>query len=359
MPLTPAIKNRAKLAVLNLPSPLLRRVVVARRLVSYPNEIGDTIKVFSPSTVCDKDALPRLERAIKKDMLLHLITPDEYFLYGFADKSEAEKYAFVGDMERTVLCSRMYNSNPAGFVYMDKMATYRHFASFFKREVIEVAGEDDFEAYCSFADRHDTYMVKPSGSSRGNGIRKETVGPVTEERRLAFRRMLSSAPCVVEELIDQGSEMAALHPQSVNTIRYATFNDGGTISVICCFVKIGRGSSVVDNGGAGGFLAAVDEDSGQIITPGRTEHDEVIDVHPDTGIEIIGYQIPAWKELRSMVAELVKVLPEQKYVGWDLAWSETKGWVLVEGNSGGQFVGPQISKRQGIGPIVEMTFGRL
>lgn len=359
MPLISTIKKKAKLAVLDLPTPLIRRIVVARRLASHPGEVEDTIKAFAPSAICSKDALTRLGRAIKADMLRHLITPDEYFLYGFADKTEAEKDAFVGDMERTVLCSRIYNSNPAGFVYMDKMATYRHFSPFFKREVIEVAGEDDFEAYCAFADRRGAYMVKPSGSSRGNGIRKEVVGLGAEERRHAFRRMLASAPCVVEELIDQGSEMAALHPQSVNTIRYATFYDGESISVICCFVKIGRGSSVVDNGGAGGFLAAVDEETGKIITPGRTELGEVIDVHPDTGVKIIGYQIPAWEGLKSMVEELVRVLPEQRYVGWDLAWSGTKGWVLVEGNSGGQFVGPQISKREGIGPIIESTFGRL
>ncbi len=359
MPLVRTIRKIAKLVALNLPKPLLRRVVVARRLASHPNEVVDAIKVFSPLTACDEDALAELGRAIKADMLLHLITPDEYFLYGFGDKTEAEKDAFVGDMERTVLCSRMYNSNPAGFIYMDKMATYRHFMPYFKREVIEVTGECDFEAYCGFVDRHATYMVKPSGSSRGKGIRKETVGLKAGERRLAFRKMLSSAPCVVEELIDQGVEMAALHPQSVNTIRYATYYDGEAISVICCFVKIGRGASVVDNGGAGGFLAAVDEETGKVISPGRTELGEVIDVHPDTGVEIVGYQIPAWKELRSIVEELVRVLPEQKYVGWDLAWSGTKGWVLVEGNSGGQFVGPQISKREGIGPVVESTFGRL
>ncbi len=359
MPLTSTIKKKAKLAVLNLPAPILRRVVVARRLASHPNEVEDAIKAFAPSTACDMNALSRLERAIKADMLRHLITPDEYFLYGFADKTEAEKDSFVGDMERTVLCSRMYNSNPVGFVYMDKMATYRHFSPFFKREVIEVTGEGDFEAYCAFADKHAKYMVKPSGSSRGNGIRKEEVGPGAEERRHAFQRMLGTAPCVVEELIDQGGEMAALHPQSVNTIRYATFYDGESISIICCFVKIGRGSSVVDNGGAGGLLAAVDEETGKIITPGRTELGEVIDVHPDTGVGIVGYQIPAWEELKSMAAGLAKVLPEQKYVGWDLAWSGTKGWVLVEGNSGGQFVGPQISKREGVGPIIEETFGRL
>ena len=59
-----------------------------------------------------------------------------------------------------------------------------------------------------------------------------------------------------------------------------------------------------------------------------------------------------------MVSELVKVLPDQKYVGWDLEYS-TQGWVLVEGNSGGQFVGPQISLKKGVRPLIDKTFGSL
>lgn len=359
MPLISTIKRNVKLAILGLPTPILKRIVVMRWIASHPGEIKRTIVEFSVDAASDNSELARTEKKIKTEMHKHLITPDEYYLYEFADKTEAEKKEFVGDIERTVLCSRMYNTNPAGLIFMDKMATFRHFSEFFKREVIEIASKDDYESYCSFVDRHETYMVKPSGSSRGNGIIKEVVGSESEDRLCAFRRILDKGPCVIEEVIDQGEEMAKLHPQSVNTIRYATFYDAGSVNTICCFVKIGRGLSVVDNGGAGGFLAAVDEETGRIITPGRTEFGEDVDIHPDTGIRIIGYQIPAWGDLKSMILDLVKILPEQKYVGWDLAWSATKGWVLVEGNSGGQFVGPQISLKKGIGPIIESTFGRL
>ena len=116
---------------------------------------------------------------------------------------------------------------------------------------------------------------------------------------------------------------------------------------------------MIDNGGAGGFLAAIDEATGKIVTPGKTEFGEVIEVHPDTDIPLVGFQIPKWDELLELVKELPTVLPEQKYVGWDLALSETRGWVLVEGNSGGQFVGPQISKGQGIRSLVDETFGSM
>lgn len=353
------IKQRFKRFVLSSPAWLLRKIVVGRRLASQPNEIDQVINIF-----CKVSSLPDLDRtalkqAIRKDMTRHLITPDEYFLYDFASKTEAEKHEFVGDLERTVLCARLYNSNPAGMVFMDKMKTYESFQKYFKREVVQVKSEADFEAFKQFVSRHDHYMAKPVAASRGNGIRKEASPRTEEEIRAAFKALLEAGACVVEELIDQDQRIAQLHPQSVNTIRYATYLNGEQLHTIACFIKIGRGESVVDNGGAGGFLAAIDEVTGKITTPGKTEYGEVIEVHPDTGIPLVGFQIPEWEELLKLVKELPTVLPEQKYVGWDLALSETKGWVLVEGNSGGQFVGPQISKGQGIRSLVDETFGSM
>lgn len=354
-----AIVQNLKKLVLNCPAWFLRKVVVQRRLASNPSEIDDCIETFCGNKRYSATERTELKRRVRKDMRDHLITPDEYFLYDFASKTEQQKRSFVGDMERTVLCARLYNNNPAGLIFMDKMKTYEHFEPYFKRDVIKVASEADRETFERFISKHDRYMVKPIASSRGKGIRKIDASHTSESSQEIFDGILKSGACVIEELIDQDKRMSDLHPQSVNTIRYATYYDRGRIWTLACFIKIGRGESVVDNGGAGGFLAAIDEGTGIIITPGRTEFGEVIHVHPDTGVPIVGFKIPAWNELKSLVETLVKVLPEQKYVGWDLALSESEGWVLVEGNSGGQFVGPQIAKGQGVRDLVEATFGSL
>lgn len=353
------IKQGLKKVVLGCPAPILRKIVVRRRLASHPKEIEECIDLFCGQEGLSISDRAALAKAIRKDMNVHLITPDEFFLYDFASKTEQEKRSFVGDMERTILCARLYNNNPAGLVFMDKMKTYEQFKPYFKREVIQVATAADWGEFKRFSAAHDRYMVKPIAASRGNGIKKVESPQTSDELRAVFDDILRSGICVVEEVIDQDPRIARLHPESVNTIRYATYHDAGRSSTLACFIKIGRGKSFVDNGGAGGFLAAIDEESGTIITPGRTELGEVIEVHPDTGVPIVGFQVPAWSELKALVAELPKVLPAQKYVGWDLALSESKGWVLVEGNSGGQFVGPQIAKRQGIRHLVDATFGSL
>ena len=344
--------------VLSLQGAPLRVVMVGQYLVRHHGEIARCISEFELSS----EQTGWLHRQVKTieiigEMYKHLITPEEYFLYGFCSLTEQEKNEFVGDIERTVHCARLYNSSKSGRIFMNKLKTYELFKPFFRRDLIEIRSDQDYEKYLSFVKKHSTFLVKPSESSRGDGIYKETA--TTGSYDEAFHRILTKTPCVLEELINQADGMAKFHPESVNTIRYATFLMGGeSYETIACFVKIGRGSSIVDNGGAGGLLAAVDEKTGQIITAGRSELNEVYEVHPDTGVQIKGACIPRWNELKDMVKKLAQVLPDQRYVGWDLALSKD-GWVLVEGNSGGQFVGPQISMEKGIRSVVDRTFGGL
>lgn len=335
----------------------LRFVMVGQYLARHPGEISRCINEFRMGRG-RTGWLQRQRKALEilGDMFRHLITPEEYYLYEFPSLSEREKSEYVGDIERTIHCARLYNSSKSGRIFMNKQKTYELFKPFFRRDLIEVRSNQDYESFLDFVNRHPTFLVKPSESSRGAGIYQETVAPGSCDK--VFQELLAKTPCVLEELIVQADGMARFHPESVNTIRYATYLTDGGYETIACFVKIGRGPSIVDNGGAGGLLAAVDENTGQVVTAGRSEHDEVYDVHPDTGIRIIGACIPQWHELKDMVAKLVQVLPDQLYVGWDLALSKD-GWVLVEGNSGGQFVGPQISLKKGIRPVISRTFGEV
>ena len=72
-------------------------------------------------------------------------------------------------------------------------------------------------------------------------------------------------------------------------------------------------------------------------------------VHPLTGKPIVGYRIPFWNEIRTMVKELGLVVPELRYTGWDVAIT-SKGPILIEGNHRGMFdvqqQADQVGKRE-------------
>ena len=57
-----------------------------------------------------------------------------------------------------------------------------------------------------------------------------------------------------------------------------------------------------------------------------------------------------------MLKECMMVIPSIHYVGWDLAHTEN-GWVIVEGNHTGQFVGQQMPLNKGCAREVEEILG--
>ena len=153
--------------------------------------------------------------------------------------------------------------------------------------------------------------------------------------------------CVVEELIIQAHEIAQFHPESVNTMRIVAYRASAEETLIqWCFLRMGMGGSHTDNMSSGGLSALVDPATGIIYTTGRDWLGKTHLFHPDTGVQLVGFQIPEWDVLMGLVKEISNVIPEVKLVGWDFAYSE-KGWTFVEGNARPQCVSAQITEYNG------------
>lgn len=132
----------------------------------------------------------------------------------------------------------------------------------------------------------------------------------------------------------------------INTVRLPCFYSNGKFHVLNPFLRTGRKGAVVDNAGAGGIFACLDEETGVVVTDGINESNRFYKSHPDSGIVYKGWQVPKWDELLNLAEQIFKeCLPEHKYIGFDFALTDT-GWVLIEGNWG-QFVG-QYASRKGV-----------
>ena len=156
---------------------------------------------------------------------------------------------------------------------------------------------------------------------------------------------------VIEEVIDQNKELSEFHPESINTIRFASYYNKKEDKVIgaYAFFRMGVGDSIVDNLSQGGISAIIDIQSGVVITPAKDENCIEYLFHPNTNKQIIGYKIPKWNELLEFINNISRIIPDYPYISWDLALSN-KGWSLVEANTGGglhtiQMHGKGIRKR--------------
>ena len=319
-------------------------------------EIEKTINHFRPGI--SQAEFVRYKNDIWYCRAVYLIDPEEYFLYDFETLDDDKRHAFVGNREKELLC-RKINTNEAWKVFTDKWVTYQKFRDFYGREVIHISEKADLANLTAFIDRHKKAIIKPSSLSRGRGIMiVDSDSPDSIEKAVGelTRILEEGGSAVAEELIRQSEQTAVFHPKSVNTVRFTTFLHDGRVTHMMCVFRMGMGDSNVDNGGAGGICASVDVNSGTVTGPGTRENGEQFLKHPESGADIVGFRIPRWEELISTVDTLANILPEQKYVGWDLALTD-QGWVMVEGNSWGQFEINQMSSKTGMREIIDTTFG--
>ena len=213
-------------------------------------------------------------------------------------------------------------------ILSDKYKAYLHFKDYYQRDVINVRGRESENELKSFCDSHPHFIVKPLSNYSGRGIQIYN----TEDGSFSAENLIDSYPggFVAEELIKQDAQLSRLHPKSVNTLRINTVNYGDSIEVKWPCLRIGLGDSIVDNAGAGGVFGAVDVSTG-VISDASDEFHRTYTQHPDSGIPLIGFQVPRWQEACEMAKKLAGLIPGCHFVGWDLALTD-KGWVMVEGN---------------------------
>ena len=220
------------------------------------------------------------------------------------------------------------NSTESRNILNDKYKTYLHFKDYYQRDIVFVSDKEAKEEFESFCHVHPRFVIKPLTEACGRGIQLID----TSEASFRVEDCLDSHPdgFVAEELINQAKELSILHPESVNTLRIHTVNYGSLIDVIWPCLRMGRGENVVDNAGAGGVFGAIDTATG-VITNVSDEYNHIFTEHPDTGIPLIGFKIPKWADACDMAKHLAELIPDCRFIGWDLALTDN-GWVMVEGN---------------------------
>lgn len=139
---------------------------------------------------------------------------------------------------------------------------------------------------------------------------------------------------IFQETVIQHAEINKIYAGSVNTIRIDTYIDeNGGIHLLSALMRFGANGSFVDNISAGGFFVPIDIDTGRFKKYGMQllEYGGNIYVeHPDTKFSFEGFEIPYFDEVKKMIKEVVKLIPN-KLVGWDIAISQD-GPVIIEGN---------------------------
>ena len=169
------------------------------------------------------------------------------------------------------------------------------------------------------------------------------------------KRLHETGNDFVEDFVQQHDKLNELSPSGLNTVRIITqLNKDNQVEILGARLRITINSSI-DNLAAGNVAAPIDEETGIVNGAGVysdiTRQDE--EVHPVTGVKIIGFQIPFWEASLQMAKEAALLHKENRSIGWDVAITNN-GPELIEGNHDWCKLLWQLPVKKGLKPVLEI-----
>ena len=294
-------------------------------------------------------------------------TPEEFSheQLGATDEKKRQYITFRGRFDY------VYHLNKKEDMHLlsNKWHAYQLLKDAYKREVLLLESEQDFPAFEAFCQRHPTFVVKPVGLGQSIGVRKVEVG--NANLHTLFNQLFAEIETenshyncavdkgvLVEELIEQGEEMAMLHPASVNSVRMLTINLGdGDIRLWYPYVRIGVGGHFISSAATGSIVAGINAGTGVVYSTGFDKLGRITDVHPDTHFTIKGIKIPRWGKLCRKAIEMSERLPTLRYIGWDFVYDKDGEWIVMEGNENSGISSSQLIHHRGMREEFEQLIG--
>ena len=254
----------------------------------------------------------------------------DYFHYEFYNFRREKRRTFITEGYLKKMDDR-FNPRAKRVALSDKAAFNQMFHDHIGRKWImsKSMTQDEWADFCNGLER---VIVKPITGAQGRGIHMldlgaDTIGSSYEK--------YAGKDYIIEQLIVQHDEISRLNSASVNTIRIYSVASKGEIVLTCAVLRIGDGKASTDNYSAGGMAAAVDMETGIVISGAINKNNDVFYRHPVTKQNIIGFSIPEWERVKAAVKDAHKRVDGLRYIAWDVVVCRDGSIAFIEANTGG------------------------
>lgn len=254
----------------------------------------------------------------------------DYQIFAFYNLNKEQRKTFV-----TRLISKKFNTYMNDPEYDHLFNNKDEFNVLFKDYIgrgfleLEKATKDEVK---DFVSTREYIFCKMKDLECGHGCERLKISDFADFDAL-YDYLTDKKFCTIEDNIVQHPALSKLYSNAVNSLRIITIIDDNNVPHCVYLVqKMGCGGSIIDNNC---LFSPVDPETGEIKYPahsGDTTKGIVYNEHPDTKIHIQGYQLPFIKEAVDMCLKAAMVVPQVRYVGWDVALTEN-GPVIIEGNN--------------------------
>lgn len=252
----------------------------------------------------------------------------DYIQYEFFNRNEYSRDSFI-DYNKLHKLIDLVNNKEKEEIFNSKILFNKTFKDYLNRDWIDV-DESTKEEFESFVNSHDRIIVKPSEGSFGIGI--EILNSSDVDARALYEK-LKGNNTFVESVVKQHPELASFNDTTLNTLRMVTMVDSkGQPHVMDAILRIGRKGKHTDNFHNQGLACLVNMDDGIVFTIARDKDYNRFTTHPDSNKHICGFKVPEWDKVIEKCKELALVVPDVRYVGWDIGVDADGNVVCIEGN---------------------------
>lgn len=256
----------------------------------------------------------------------------DYFIFKFFIKDDEERSTWAGTGFMYEYHKKM-NSLETRFVLSDKIEFYKAYKQFVLHRTctIEDLEKNNLNAKEVLTNPKGKIVLKDSLGQCGWDVEVRNLKDFSIKELIAYMKDRGSN--LVEEFIDQHIELAKISNSGLNTIRLITqLNNEGEVDILGARLRLSV-DNIVDNLASGNIAASIDVESG--IVNGIGVYSDItkadVELHPVSGEEIIGFQVPYWTETIDLAKRAALHRPENRSIGWDVAITEL-GPELIEGN---------------------------
>lgn len=188
----------------------------------------------------------------------------------------------------------------------------------------------DFESFIGLCTLEKKVVLKQSiNSNGGKGIIFFDVETDSVDNLRDWVK--SKNNIVVQGVLKQHTELAKLHPQSINTIRIITLFFNSEVHVLSSVLRMGVGGAKVDNASSGGIVCGI-EPSGRLKPEAFDVKANRYDRHP-SGVRFESVSVPSFNSCLELCKKMaLRLVQFTKLVSWDIAIDEQGAPVLLEAN---------------------------
>lgn len=252
----------------------------------------------------------------------------DYRIFGFVDKNAEQRKTYM-TYNHNIALFKMVDDKDLSYLLKDKLAFNKKYRQYIGRDFFDPS-EGTLDDFKQFLKDKKELFIKPANSFGGLGEYRPIIIDENTNVQELYNH-LKENKVFIEELIKQHPKMASLSSKSINTVRIVTLVVDNVPHFMYSILRMGIGDMSVDNSSSGGLNTCLDE-NGRIMKACFSDKTaKYYTSHPTTGMNLVGFEVPMYKETIELCLKASMQEPKLGYIGWDVAITPD-GPLIVEAN---------------------------